>query len=135
MKKFLLVEDERIIAEYNSLVLHKYGYSVTCAFNGENAVEIALSDNDISLVLMDIDLGKGINGIRVAEIISTERLIPILFLSNRIELEEVLKIENFTPYGFISKNSSESFLVISIITALKLFDKHMDLYKKAIDIA
>jgi len=60
----LLVEDERIIAEYNSLVLQKHGYSVLCAFTGEDAVHIALSNNYISLILMDINLGKGITGLQ-----------------------------------------------------------------------
>ena len=81
MKNILLVEDERIIAEYNSLILHKYGYSITCEFNDKNAIEITLSDNDISLILMYIDLGKGINGIEAAEIISKERMIPIVFFN------------------------------------------------------
>ncbi len=121
MKKLLLVEDEAIIAENTSSILLKYGYRVTHTFNGDNAVEIALSDNDVSLILMDIDLGKGINGIEAAEIISKKRMIPIVFLSNSIELETIKKIENYIPYGFIPKSTSESFLIISIITALRLF--------------
>lgn len=93
-------------------------------------MRVALSDNDISLILMDIDLGKGINGIQAAEIISKEQLIPILFLSNKIELETVKRIEAFIPYGFLSKSSSESLLIISIITALRLFDMYKDLVKQ-----
>ncbi|HPI90589.1 MAG TPA: response regulator [Spirochaetota bacterium] len=126
----LLVEDERIIAEYNSLVLQKHGYSVQCAFTGEDAVRIALSNNYISLILMDINLGEGINGIQAAEIISEERLIPILFLSHNIDLETVKRIEAFIPYGFLSKSSSESLLIISIITALRLFERYKNLVKQ-----
>lgn len=128
----LLVEDERIIAEYNSLVLQKHGYSVLCAFTGEDAVRIALSNNYISLILMDINLGKGITGLQAAEIISENKLVPILFLSNNIQLETVKGIEAFIPYGFLSKSSSKSLLIISIITALRLFERYKDLVKQIV---
>ncbi len=134
MKKILIVEDERITAMYNAYLLKKYGYKSICVHTGEDAIRIALSDNDISLILMDIDLGKGINGIHAAEKIYTERLLPIIFLSHNINLEEVKRIEAFIPYGFVSKSSNENILIISIITAMRIFDNYMGLLQKIVKI-
>jgi len=48
---------------------------------------------EIDLVLMDIDLGKGINGIQTAEKILQIKELPIIFLSSHIEDEIIKKTE------------------------------------------
>ena len=65
-KKILLVEDEIIIAMTSQLSLKKFGYEVIAAHSGEKAVETFTNDDSIDLVLMDIDLGKGIDGTEAA---------------------------------------------------------------------
>ena len=49
------------------LILEKSGYDVVTACSGEKAVQAVESDPEISLILMDIDLGKGISGTEAAE--------------------------------------------------------------------
>jgi response regulator RpfG family c-di-GMP phosphodiesterase len=48
----LLVEDEVIIAMQEKMVLERAGYRVVTATSGEEAVHLALTTPDLSLVLM-----------------------------------------------------------------------------------
>ena len=120
-KKILLVEDEAIQALTQKMMLEKYGYRVITAVSGENAIDILKELNDIDLVLMDIDLGAGINGPDAAIILLQNNNIPLIFLSSHIEPEVVEKTEKITAYGYVVKNSGITILDASIKMAFKLF--------------
>ncbi|MFH2112896.1 MAG: response regulator, partial [Spirochaetota bacterium] len=62
LKKILLVEDEAIIAMAQARRIQAFGYQVLAAYNGDEAERLVLEAQDISLVLMDIDLGTGPDG-------------------------------------------------------------------------
>ena len=121
-KKILLVEDEALIAMSEAKMLEKHGYEVLTVYNGEKAIEAVDSDSDISLVLMDIDLGKGMDGTEAAERILVKHDLPIAFLSSHTETEVVEKTEGITSYGYIVKNSGETVLLASIRMAFRLFE-------------
>ena len=121
-KKILLVEDEAIIALSEARVLKKHNFIVDTAFNGENAIELVKSDPEISLVLMDINLGKGMDGTEAAAGILRIRDIPIIFLTSHSEKQYVDRVEQISGYGYVLKNSGEFVLIESIRMAYKLFD-------------
>ncbi|MDA3938343.1 MAG: PAS domain S-box protein [Spirochaetia bacterium] len=121
LKTLLLVEDDYMIAMGKQLELEKYGYKVIHVNTGEKAVLIAKENREIDLILMDIDLGKGIDGTEAAELILKERDIPVVFLSSHMEPEVVEKTEKITSYGYIVKSSSITVLDASIKMAFKLF--------------
>lgn len=122
-KTILLVEDEAVIALAEQRQLQAEGYGVVHAPNGESAVElVAAGAAPVDLVLMDIDLGRGIDGTEAARRILATRDIPVLFLSSHIEKELVAKTESITNYGYVVKNSSFTVLDASIKMAFKLFD-------------
>jgi len=123
-KKILLVEDEALIAMNEAQMLKKHGYEVVTAYTGEKAIEAVVSDPEISLILMDIDLGKGIDGTEVAEEILNKKDTPVVFLSSHTEPEVVEKTEKITSYGYVVKNSGEMVLLTSIKMALRLFDSY-----------
>jgi len=62
MKTILLVEDQRVIALVEKALLEKAGYTVQVVEAGKEAVRVALGSSEIDLILMDIDLGPGIDG-------------------------------------------------------------------------
>lgn len=107
--------------------LEKIGYEVILADTAENAVALFLENDAIDLVLMDIDLGSGMDGTQAAEIILNHRKIPILFLSSHTEPEIVERTEKITSYGYVVKNSSITVLDASIKMAFKLFDAYSKL--------
>ncbi len=122
-KKILLVEDEAIIAMAEKQRLTQYGYAVEHVSSGEAAVAHALhAESPPSLILMDIDLGKGIDGTEAAQRILAEIEIPVVFLSSHTEPEVVEKTEKITSYGYVVKNTGATVLDASIKMAFKLFD-------------
>ena len=126
-RTILLVEDEAIIALSQKVSLNSYNYNVIIANSGENAIETIEQTLDIDLILMNIDLGKGIDGPEAARIILNKRDIPIVFLSSHTEPEVVEKTEKITSYGYVVKNSGITVLDASIKMAFKLFDAHTDI--------
>ncbi|MEX2445228.1 MAG: PAS domain S-box protein [Alkalispirochaeta sp.] len=123
VKTLLLVEDEALIALNEKMQLESIGFSVVHVLTGEAAVSYVLnSDSRPDLVLMDINLGKGIDGTQAAEQILNEIEIPIVFLSSHTEAEVVEKTEKITSYGYVVKNSGLTILDTSIKMAFKLFD-------------
>ena len=122
----LLVEDEALIAMAETLQLERSGYSVRHVMSGEAAVAAALApDSGYDLILMDIDLGSGIDGTQAAEQILKQKDLPIVFLSSHTEPEIVERTEKITSYGYVVKNSGITVLSTSIKMALKLFEAKM----------
>jgi len=121
-KVILLVEDEAIIALHNKKTLERHGYAVITAHSGEQAVATALGDQEIDLILMDINLGEGIDGTQAAERILKERDTPLVFLSSHTEPDVVKKTEGITSYGYIVKNSGETVLLAAIKMAFRLWE-------------
>lgn len=120
-KKILLVEDEAVVALIEKRQLENNGYEVTHINCGNQAIDYALNHRDeVDLILMDIDLGPGIDGTQAAEEILSHYDIPILFLSSHTEKEVVSKTEKITSYGYVVKNSSITVLDASIKMAFKL---------------
>ncbi len=63
----LVVEDERALAEMTQAVLQECGYTVLLACSGEEAVRVARAHaGPIELLLTDVILSAGINGIELA---------------------------------------------------------------------
>lgn len=136
-KTILLVEDEVILAMAEKMTLEKYGYYVILAYSGQSAIDVLVNQKTIDIILMDIDLGKGIDGTEAAAIILQDNDIPVVFLSSHTEPEVVEKTEKITSYGYVVKNSSITVLDASIKMAFKLFNakliiqKQNDAYKNA----
>ncbi len=121
-KTILLVDDEMIIAMAGKKSLENHGYNVIIADSGESAFDLFIKNSDIDLILLDIDLGRGIDGPQTATEILRMREIPIVFLSSHTEPDIVEKTEKITSYGYVVKNSGITVLDASIKMAFKLFD-------------
>ncbi len=132
-KTILLVEDEILIAMSEKMALEKYRYNVIIVNSGEKAIESVNQSDGIDLILMDIDLGKGIDGTQAAEIILKDRDIPVVFLSSHAEPEIVEKTEKITSYGYVVKSSSSAVLDASIKMAFKLFEANRRIIESEIN--
>ena len=120
----LLVEDEAIVALSEKRMIEQHGFGVTVAHSGEQALEMARGESSFDLILMDIDLGSGMDGTETAEEILREHEVPVVFLTSHAEEEYVDRVERITSYGYVLKDSGEFVLVQSIKMALKLFRAH-----------
>ena len=124
-KTLLLVEDEAIIALAEKQLLQGEGYDVVHVFNGEEAVRRVVGEGEyFDLVLMDIDLGSGMDGTDAAVRILECRTIPVVFLSGHTEKEYTDRAQGITSYGYIVKNSGDRVLLASIKMAFELFEAY-----------
>ena len=134
LKTILLVDDEAIIAMSEKTALEKYGYDVITALSGEEALAVVEKTPAIDLILMDINLGSGMDGTDAAALILKNRDLPIVFLSSHMEPEVVAKTETITSYGYVVKNSSITVLDASIKMAFKLFAAKLKEKEKAAEL-
>ncbi len=123
-RTILLVEDQVIISLAEEMKLKAIGYNVLTAISGEKAVETVFSGTKVDLILMDIDLGTGIDGTEAARIILEKYDCPIVFLTAHSEKEMVDRVRGITRYGYIIKNSGDFVLQSSIEMAFQLFEMY-----------
>ncbi|MBN1781026.1 PAS domain-containing protein [bacterium] len=133
-KNILLVEDEAIIALDEKTELEKYGYHVLIVHSGEHAIKTVDKSPDIDLILMDINLGSGMDGTETAETILKKHDLPILFLSSHTEKNVVEKTESITSYGYVVKRSGIIVLDASIKMAFRLFEERNNVRKNLKDL-
>ena len=124
------MEDDAFTARVLALTLSRFGYDTLTASGGEQAVDLVRSDGTIDLILMDIDLGGGIDGTEAARRILAIRKLPIVFLTSHSEREMVEKVKGITRYGYVIKNAGDFVLQSSIEMAFELFDTHEKLRRE-----
>lgn len=132
--KILLVEDEVIVALDEAQMLKQYGYEVEVAHKGEDALEAVDSDPDIALILMDIELGSGMDGTAAAEKILDTYDLPVVFITAHSEETYLEKVESITSYGLIQKHAGETVVIQTIKMALELYQAHRRTREKEIEL-
>ena len=122
-KTILFVEDEIIFASSTSLALEGYGYSIIRAKGRGDALAAFEHNPEISLAIMDIELGPGVDGSEVAARLLELRDIPIVFFTNHTERDLVERATKVGAFGYLLKNSGIALLDASIRMAYRLFEK------------
>jgi len=114
----LVVEDESIVAEDIRRTLIKLGYAVTgVASSGEMAIK-KVEEHVPDLVMMDIVLKGGMDGIETAKQIRSRFNIPVVYLTAFSD-EKILERAKITePFGYIIKPFKERELKINVEIAL-----------------
>ncbi len=121
-KTILLVEDDPIMGMLETRHLKRAGFGVIHLLQGQEAIDFVFSEQTkVDIVLMDIDLGRGIDGIETAREILANARIPIVFLSSYGGSEVIERSKSVKSYGYVIKNSSEKELVYIIKFALNEF--------------
>ncbi|MDP3177858.1 MAG: PAS domain S-box protein [Spirochaetaceae bacterium] len=118
-RRLLLVEDQALIALAERGVLERAGYSVDYAATGAEAIARTAVER-YDLVLMDVDLGAGMDGGEAARRMRAAAGPPVVFLSSHLEREVIDKTRDSGGYGFIVKGSGERVLLTSVAMALDL---------------
>ena len=121
-QKVLIVDDDVLIAEATARTVRGFGYQVMTAHDGPASVAAVRGDASISLVLMDVDLGRGMDGTEAARLILAERHLPVVFLTSHTEREMVEKVRHITRYGYVVKNSGNFVLQSSLEMAFELHE-------------
>ncbi|MCE8422569.1 MAG: PAS domain S-box protein [Candidatus Methanoperedens sp.] len=105
--KILVVEDEAIVALDIKNRLEHLGYTIPAiASSGEEAIKKA-DETCPDLILMDIMLGEGMDGIEAAGHIHKRIDIPIIFLTAYADDETLSRAKITKPFGYILKPFEE----------------------------
>lgn len=117
-KKILIVDDDKTTAAVMKLYLTNFGYEVPeIATNGREAINMAKNLRP-DLVLMDIHLGKGLDGIDAADIIYHHFEVPIAFVTSHADQATLERAKSVKPVGYINKPLRETDLKTTIEIAL-----------------
>ena len=122
--KVLIVEDESIVALDLHHRLKGLGYTVTAlASSGEEALQ-RIAEVQPDVVLMDIRLTGGRDGIEAADQIRTRFSIPVIFLTAHSDPNTLERAKHAQPYGYLVKPFVDTDLTTTI---------EMAVYKHALD--
>ncbi|QXP57772.1 response regulator [Cellulophaga sp. HaHa_2_95] len=103
----LIVEDNFIIQMFLEEILLGCGeHTVKTANNADKAL-LVLEDFKPHVILMDIGIGPGLDGIEVAEIIKEKYNIPIVFLTGNSDQATIVRAHKADPIHFIFKPIDE----------------------------
>ena len=92
MKKILIIEDERPLAEALAYSLEREGYKVEAAFDGPTGLA-AFRASGTDLILLDLML-PGMDGLEVCRQVRRDSPVPILMLTAKdSDLDKVLGLE------------------------------------------
>lgn len=117
-ESILIVDDDRTTASIMQLHLNSFGYHIAgVASSAREAIKIA-RDIEPDLVLMDIRLGEGTDGIDAAMAISKHMDVPIIFVTAHSDSDTLRRAKIVNPVGFINKPLRESDLKTTIEFAI-----------------
>ncbi len=114
--RVLIVEDHALVSQGLSLMLSRNGdFEIAgVAETGLAALEM-VSEGDVDVVLMDVNLGRSLNGIeatkRIKEASPPTRVIVLTMYSDTETVCEAIKAG---ADGYLSKSASEEFVVWAI---------------------
>lgn len=121
MKKILIVEDDSLISTIFQMFLKELGYDlIGIVEDGKKAIRLCEKVKP-DIILMDVHLDGGMDGIQTTEVIKTKFDIPVIFLSSDTEESTIQRVINIHSYGYLVKPIDKKELGISIELA---FYKH-----------
>ncbi len=128
-RRVLLVEDEEIMALYIQEGLSRLrNIESKWISKGEDAW-LAVESFGPDLILMDIHLGQGMNGIETANYICRERSVPILFVSGLSDSATLEEAREVRPVGYLMKPFEFSSLKASVEMGLAWTSHHRQIVK------
>lgn len=125
-KKILIIEDEALVARELKSRLTQMGCEVVGIAYGNEGIELARRTQP-DLLLTDIHLKDGEDGIDMARTIQAERDVPVVFLTAYSDEATVSRAKEVAPYGYIIKPVDNRELQIAIDMALYKFNIEREL--------
>ncbi len=116
--KILIVEDEPIVAMDLDRSLVELGYEVTGVAESERQAIRLVEQCHPDLVLMDIQLKGGTDGIAAADEIRDRWQIPVVFVTANVNVETLARAKAAGPYGYLTKPFRINELNATIVIAL-----------------
>jgi signal transduction histidine kinase len=119
--KILIVDDMPENLQVLALTLNDEGYKVAFASSGKQALQIAKSKTP-DLILLDVQM-PDMNGYQTCEALKSDEQtkdIPIIFLTAKHELDDIVKGFNIGAIDYITKPFNQAELLARVSTHLQL---------------
>ena len=119
-RRVLVVDDEKLIVKGIKFSLEQDGMVVDCAYDGEEALELAKS-NQYDMILLDVMLPK-IGGFEVCQQIREFSDVPVIMLTARGEdMDKILGLE-YGADDYVTK----PFNILEVKARIKAIMRRMD---------
>ena len=121
-RSILVVDDSPTTARLIELQLEALGYRVAgVAATADQALGMMAATGP-DLVLMDINLGEGMDGIQAADRIMHAHGVPVIYVTSYSDDRTLERAKASMPFGFINKPFRENDLRVNIEIALSRRD-------------
>ncbi len=117
-KNILIIDDEDAIRAALSGILEDEGFAPLTAATGEEGLEM-IESRRIDLVLLDIWLGDGIDGLEVLEKIMLLQKLPVIMISGHGTVETAVQATKMGAYDFVEKPLSYDKIILSVTNGLR----------------
>ena len=115
----LIIDDEKALADNTCEYFNMFDIKTKALYSMVEALEF-FKDNEVSLILLDINLGDG-SGFELCKHIRTTMNIPILFVSARKSDDDKIIALNIGGDDYIEKPYSLGVLLAKVKVVLKRF--------------
>ena len=127
--KCLIVDDDITIAETTAEYFEMFDIKTAYVTGYDEAIEF-LEENEVSLILLDINLGEK-SGFALCKKIREDYDMPIFFISARKSDDNILMALNIGGDDYISKPYSMNVLLAKVKTVLARYEKAVEAAKSA----
>ncbi len=120
--KILLVDDERALTEALSAILKQNKYSVDCAYDGEDGLDLAFS-GIYDLIILDVMMPK-LDGFEVLKILRNNKIdVPVLMLTAKSMINDKISGLNLGADDYLTKPFNTEELLARIKALLRRKEK------------
>lgn len=121
MKRVLIIEDEKSIAELQRDYLEIHGFAADVAHRGDTGLQMALS-GDYDLVIVDLML-PGMNGFDICRQIRQKKEIPIIVISARNDDTDIIRGLDLGADDYMTKPFSPAEMVARVKAHLARYER------------
>lgn len=117
-KRILIIDDEVSIQESLSGILQDEGFIPLCASSAEAGIAL-LEEEPVDLALLDIWMGKNMDGMTALEKIKERFSLPVIMISGHGTIETAVQATRKGAYDFIEKPLSYDKIILAITNGLR----------------
>lgn len=103
LKRILVVEDDKLLSTLSGMFVGELGYDLAGRYQSGEAMLDDLDELRPDMVLMDVQIKGGYNGIETACQLRARKNIPVVFLTGDLYRGDLEKIVTEDFYGYLRK--------------------------------
>ncbi len=116
--RILIVDDEFFVAWHTQSMLEDMGFADSVVANDSSTAIRLAAERDASLLLMDVNLGGGPDGVDTVRGILEERMVEVIFITAYTDEDNLRRIRDVKPDAFILSKPVSSQLLQEAIKRL-----------------